>query len=58
MGGLGWIYRKQNNHVYLVYQISNKANTLGCMLAALIPEKFSFFWYRLQTNGRYHVGKE
>lgn len=42
MGGLGWIYRKQNNHVYLVYQISNKANTLGCMLAALIPEKFSF----------------
>lgn len=42
LAGLGWIYNKQNNHVYLVYHIQNVATKAGCRLAGLIPEKTTF----------------
>lgn len=42
LSGLGWVYNKRNNHVYLVYDIQNIATKVGCRLAGLIPEKHTF----------------
>lgn len=43
MGGMGWVYNKFNDKVYLVMQIlkANNPNE-GCRIVALYPEKYSF----------------
>jgi hypothetical protein len=42
LGGAGWILNKRNNHVYLVFQVNDAANTKGCRLTALYPKPHSF----------------
>ncbi|MER0437893.1 hypothetical protein [Emticicia sp. W12TSBA100-4] len=43
MGGMGWVYNKRNNHVYLVMQIL-KADNLqyGCRIVEFYPKKHTF----------------
>lgn len=43
MGGMGWVYNKRNNHVYLVLQVL-KANNLqyGCRIVEFYPKKHTF----------------
>lgn len=42
LGGTGWILNRRNNHVYLVFQVNDGANTKGCRLTALYPKPHSF----------------
>ncbi|MCU0323826.1 MAG: hypothetical protein MUF45_01030 [Spirosomaceae bacterium] len=42
LGGTGWILNNRNNHVYLVFQINDAANTKGCRLSALYAKPHSF----------------
>lgn len=43
MGGMGWVYNKRNNHVYLVLQILKANNTqYGCRIVEFYPKKHTF----------------
>lgn len=42
LGGSGWILNRRNNHVYLVFQVNDSANTKGCRLSALYAKPHSF----------------
>lgn len=43
MGGMGWIYNKRNNHVYLVLQILKPDNAqYGCRIVEFYPKKHTF----------------
>lgn len=43
MGGMGWVYNKRNNHVYLVLQILKANNTqYGCRIVEFYPKKYTF----------------
>lgn len=42
LGGSGWILNRRNNHVYLVFQVNDAANTKGCRLSALYAKPHSF----------------
>ncbi|MDZ7934967.1 MAG: hypothetical protein U5M51_08405 [Emticicia sp.] len=43
MGGMGWVYNKRNNHVYLVLQILKPNNVqYGCRIVEFYPKKHTF----------------
>lgn len=43
MGGMGWVYNKRNNHVYLVLQILRPDNVqYGCRIVEFYPKKHTF----------------
>lgn len=43
MGGMGWVYNKRNNHVYLVMQILRPDNPQnGCRIVEFYPKKHTF----------------
>lgn len=57
LGGAGWILNRRNNHVYLVFQVNDAANTKGCRLTALYPKPHSFSGAGYKPMGDMMMGK-
>ncbi len=57
LGGAGWILNRRNNHVYLVFQVNDAANTKGCRLTALYPKSHSFSGAGYKPIGDMMMGK-
>jgi hypothetical protein len=57
LGGAGWILNKRNNHVYLVFQVNDAANTKGCRLTALYPKPHNFSGAGYKPMGDIMMGK-